>query len=94
MATQTLMQAAAQARPAVTVNTSLTAEQQANLTALRNASANFDMLYKQQMEMSHEKAVTLLNTSMHRGDAMALQNWARNNLPTIQQHLVMAQQLR
>ncbi|WP_126173735.1 DUF4142 domain-containing protein [Altericroceibacterium xinjiangense] len=93
MATQTLQRAAAEAR--VPIDMTLTAEQQASLSALRSAgtAANFNALYKQQMMLSHERAYAMLQVGAQMNQWQALQGWARAHLPIIQNHLMMARQL-
>lgn len=87
--------AAAAVQPPVTVAPQLNAEQQANMDALRNASAaDFDRLYLTQQVPAHEKALALLQGYAQNGSAAQLQEHARTTAPLVEQHLTRARALQ
>lgn len=77
----------------VTVNPKLTAKQQADLDALKNAGANFDATYKQQQVAAHQAALTLLQGFAQGGDDPALKDFASKTAPVVEGHLAEAQKL-
>lgn len=64
------------------------------LTRLRAAKgANFDTLYAQQQLSAHRQAVMLFTGESQNGKDEDLKKFAADTLPTLQEHLSMAQQL-
>lgn len=89
-----LKAAAAKATPAVTVAPKLTAEQQADLDALKAASGDaFDKLYGQKQAAGHEKALAMLQSYAASGDAPALKDFAGKTAPVVSGHLDRAKKL-
>jgi putative membrane protein len=81
-------------KPGMTPPTSIDAKHRAFLAKLRSASgANFDTLYAQQQIHAHYEAVMLFTSESQKGKDSDLKNFASQTLPTLQQHLSMAQQL-
>ncbi len=62
------------------------------LTVLQGAA--FDRKYVEDQIKAHKQAIELLETYAKRGDDSALKQLASNLLPTIQEHLQMADSLR
>lgn len=94
--TANLKTAAGQVSPAITPAPELTAEQQANLDALR-AAANgeaFDRLYLQQQVPAHEKALAMLQGYAQSGQAQPLKDFAGQTAPVVEKHLERARQLQ
>lgn len=93
--TAELKAAAAKLSPAVTPTPTLTAEQQANLDALRAApsGAAFDQLYAQVQVPSHENALALMQGYAERGDQQALKDFAAKTAPVVEKHLETARGL-
>ena len=93
--TRELTTAAQQAQPALTVAPRLNSEQEANLTALRQASeANFDQTYLDQQVRAHEKALNLVTAFAQGGDVPSLRQHASTVSRPIQQHLTRARELQ
>lgn len=64
------------------------------LSRLRSASgANFDTLYAHQQLQAHQQAVLLFTGESQNAKDADLKKFASDALPTLQQHLSMAQQL-
>jgi putative membrane protein len=61
------------------------------LTGLKGA--DFDRAYMQQMVDDHQKAVSLFEVESKNGTDPALKNFAADTLPTLQDHLKMAQSI-
>lgn len=92
--TNALRAAAAQGTPAVTPAPVLTAEQEANLTALAAANgAAFDTLYAQVQVPAHENALATLRGYAARGDQAALRAFATRTAPVVEKHLADARAL-
>lgn len=90
--TADLKAAAGKATPAVTPTPTLTAEQQANLDALKAApnGAEFDRLYLQQQVPAHEKALAMLQGYAAGGDTPAIKEFATKTAPVVEKHLAEA----
>ncbi|MBM7405875.1 MULTISPECIES: DUF4142 domain-containing protein [Sphingomonas] len=72
----------------VTPAPALTAEQNANLEALRAASgADFDTVYKQQQVAAHQQALSALQGYAANGEAASLKTFASNTAPVVEGHL-------
>jgi putative membrane protein len=54
--------------------------------------AKFDHDYIEEILKDHKKAVTVLETEKQKGEP-DLKNWCKETLPTIQEHLAMAQDI-
>ena len=75
--------------------TALDATHRGLLNRLRSASgSSFDHLYVQQQVGAHQQAVMLFTSESQNGKDSDLKNFASETLPTLQQHLTMAQQLQ
>ncbi|MBV8801186.1 MAG: DUF4142 domain-containing protein [Alphaproteobacteria bacterium] len=75
--------------------TTMDAQHKALLGKLKAASgANFDTLYTQQQVQAHQQAVMLFTSESQTGKDTDLKNFASQSLPTLQQHLSMAQGLQ
>lgn len=86
--TDKLKAAGAKASPAITPNPVLTAEQEANLSALRAADgAAFDAAYKTQQVAAHEKALALVKDYAASGDVPELKKFASDAEKIVQAHL-------
>lgn len=86
--TTKLKAAAAKADPAITPKPALNAEQTANLEALRAASgAEFDVLYKQQQVVAHQKTLAALQGYADGGDVPPLKAFAGETVPVVEGHL-------
>lgn len=84
--------AAAKATPAITPSPALTAEQEANLATLRDATgADFDNAYKSQQVAAHTKALELMQGYAASGDVPELKAAAGEIAPVVQQHLTQIQ---
>jgi putative membrane protein len=93
--TADLKAAAAKANPPITPSPTLTAEQEANLTALKNASAaDFDQLYIGQQIPAHQKALTMLQGYAATGDVTGFKDFAAKVSPVVQAHLDKANSLK
>jgi putative membrane protein len=78
----------------LTVPKMLDARHKTLLSRLRSASgASFDSLYAQQQLQAHQQAVMLFTAESQNGKDADLKRFATDTLPTLQQHLSMAQQL-
>jgi putative membrane protein len=86
--TDKLKAAGAKASPAIVPSAALSAEQEANLAALRNADgAAFDAAYKAQQIAAHEKALTAVKAYAATGDAAELKAFANEAEKVVQAHL-------
>jgi len=86
--TADLKAAAAEASPAVTVPSSMPAELQAKLDALKAAKgADFDTLFVEQQKEGHQKALDALKSYAVSGDQPSLKTFATNATPVVQGHL-------
>jgi putative membrane protein len=93
--TADLKAAAAKATPAITVNPKMTAEQEANLTALKAAGeSDFDRTYLDQQVMAHQKALQMVQGYSAAGTVDSLKEHASAVAGPIQQHLERAQSLQ
>ena len=89
-----LMTATQQAQPPITVTPEMSAEQQANMEALRAAdAATFDQTYLMQQIAAHQKALAMVQGYAQSGDVPALQQHATAVAGPIQQHLNRAREL-
>ncbi|WP_129790970.1 DUF4142 domain-containing protein [Sphingosinicella sp. CPCC 101087] len=92
--TQELTAAAGRAQPPIAASPTMTAEQQANLQALRSASAEtFDREYLQQQIRAHEQALGLVTDYSVNGDVEPLRGHASTVADPIRQHLNRAREL-
>lgn len=93
--TADLTAAAAQTSPAIVPAPALTAEQQANLDALKAApaGAEFDKLYADFQVASHTNALATLEGYAVRGDQPMLKAFASKAVYAVKQHLTQAQAL-
>jgi putative membrane protein len=86
--TDKLKAAGAKASPAITPNPALTAEQEANLAALRAADgAAFDAAYKTQQVAAHEKALAAVKAYAATGDVPELKKFASDAEKIVEAHL-------
>lgn len=90
--TENLTAAAAQAS-GVSVNPQMTAKQQSDLEALRNAGDRFDSTYKQQQVAAHEQALAMLRNYASSGDDQALRDFASQTATVVEGHLNQAREL-
>ncbi|MBO9621113.1 MAG: DUF4142 domain-containing protein [Sphingomonas sp.] len=82
------------ANPAIIPAPTLTAEQEANLAALRNAEgAAFDAAYKTQQTAAHEKALALVQGYAASGDVPELKSFAGEAQKMVQEHLTKIRSL-
>ena len=89
-----LMTATQQAQPPITVTPEMSAEQQANMEALRAAdAATFGQTYLMQQIAAHQKALAMVQGYAQSGDVPALQQHATAVAGPIQQHLNRAREL-
>ncbi len=92
--TDKLKAAGAKASPAITPNPALTAEQEANLSALRAADgAAFDAAYKTQQIAAHEKALAAVKDYAATGDVPELKKFASDAEKIVQAHLTRIKSL-
>jgi putative membrane protein len=88
--TAKLKEAAGKATPAIVPNPKMTAEQQANLDTLRDATgADFDNAYKSQQVIAHEKALAAMQSYAGSGTVPELKAAAEMTVPVVRQHLDM-----
>lgn len=77
------------------IPTALDAAHRALMAKLKAASgAAFDKTYVQQQVDAHQKAVMLFTAESNNGKDTDLKQFATQTLPTLQQHLTMAQNLQ
>lgn len=92
--TAELRTAAQQAQPPITVSPEMNPEQQADMEALRSATATeFDRLYLEQQVAAHRKALNLVQHYAQNGDAAPLRQHASTVAGPIQTHLERARTL-
>ena len=72
----------------------LTPDQQGMLDQLKNAGPGFDATYLQQQVQAHQQALGLLGGYAHGGDNPILRDAARQTIPLVRHHLMMAQELQ
>ena len=83
-----LKDAAGKATPAITPNPAMTAEQEANLATLRDATgADFDAAYKSQQIAAHQKTLAAMQGYAATGDVPELKAFASATAPVVQAHL-------
>ncbi|RYY25910.1 MAG: DUF4142 domain-containing protein [Sphingomonadales bacterium] len=86
--TAQLRAAADKAVPAIAPNPALSAEQEANLATLRDATGtDFDAAYKAQQISAHQMALAAMNAYAAKGDVPALKGFAAEAGKTVQMHL-------
>ncbi|MBC9033578.1 DUF4142 domain-containing protein [Sphingomonas sp. JC676] len=86
--TAKLKAAAAKAKPAVTPNPVLNAEQEANLAALKEAKgADFDAKYKAQQIAAHETALAAMKDYAANGGVLELAKFAGDTVKVVETHL-------
>lgn len=88
-----LKQAALGASPSVPVTAQLTAAQQVDLDALRNAGADFDKVYAQKQVAAHEAARSLLSDYSTTGAPGPLRDFASRTVTVVSGHLEQARKL-
>lgn len=88
-----LKEAAGVASPAVAVAPKLTAQQQTDLDALKNAKANFDALYALKQSAAHAAALAMLQQYAASGDSAPLKAFAAKTAPVVSEHLEKARGL-
>jgi putative membrane protein len=92
--TAKLKAAAAKATPTITPNPKLSAEQEANLATLRQATgADFDTAYKAQQVVAHEKTLAAVQDYAANGTVPELKGFATTIAPVVQTHLDKARGL-
>jgi putative membrane protein len=90
--TNKLKAAGAKANPAIAPSPALTAEQEANLAALRSAEgAAFDTAYKTQQVAAHEKALAIVKGYAASGEVPELKAFASDAQKVVQAHLTKIQ---
>ena len=82
------------ARKGMTLPTSLDPVQQRMLATLEASNRGFDSAYAMAMVTSHRDAAQTFRTEAAAGTDPEIKAFAQTNLPTIEQHVAMAQQLR
>ncbi len=93
--TAKLKTAAASATPVITPDPSLTAEQQAKLTALQAKSgAAFDAAYATEQVAGHQATLDALKAYSGNGDVPQLKEFATKLVPVVTGHLNMANSLK
>lgn len=86
--TARLKAAGARAVPAITPDPRLSAEQEANLATLRQATgSDFDDAYKAQQVVAHEAALAAVKDYAAHGTVPELKAFAAEVAPVVQQHL-------
>jgi putative membrane protein len=93
--TQKMKAAAAALTPPLTIDDTLSAEQQQALDTLKGKTgADFDSAYAAAQVDAHQKALDLLNGYSASGDTPALKDAAKGMIPTVTAHLNMAKGLK
>lgn len=77
----------------ITVIPRLSAQQQADLDALRSADSDFDQLYVQKQVAAHEMAKALLSEYAQTGPAGPLRDFAGKTAQVVSRHLDQARKL-
>ena len=72
----------------------LTTDQMGMLDQLRHAGPGFDGVYLQQQVQAHQQALGLLQGYARGGDNPILRDAARQTIPMVRHHLMMAQDLQ
>lgn len=91
--TKKLTEAAAKADPKITATPALSAEQKAQIDALKGAGPDFDKRYAEQQVSAHDKALALLNTYSASGTDASLKAFATAAVPVVQGHAEKAKAL-
>ncbi|QJU58199.1 DUF4142 domain-containing protein [Sphingomonas sp. AP4-R1] len=90
-----LKTAAASVSPALTLDPTLTTEQQAELDSLKSASGTaFDRTYIDAQRGGHERTLAALRHYSANGDVPAFRTFATGLVPTVTAHLNMAKGLK
>ncbi len=77
------------------IPTQLDQKHQSMIQQLQQASGQqFDQLYERQQVQAHQEAVMLFQSYAQNGDNQQLRQFAQKSLPTLQEHLQMAQKLQ
>lgn len=93
--TTKLNSAATSARPAITPDPALTAEQQETLTALQvKSGADFDTAYAAGQVIAHQATLDSLRAYASTGDVPQLKEFAGSMTPIVAAHLNMAKSLK
>lgn len=93
--TASLKSAAASAKPAITPDPTLSADQQQRLDALKGKSgADFDKAYAAEQVTAHQATLDALRTYSASGDVPQLKAFAAKMVPTVTAHLNMAKGLK
>ena len=71
----------------------MTAKQQSDLAALKQAGDRFDSLYKTQQIAAHEQTLALLQAQAANGTAAPLKAFAAKTAPVVEKHLAEARNL-
>lgn len=80
-------------RKGVTVSTTLSAKHKSQKDKLSKLSgADFDKQYMREMVKDHEEDVAAFQKEANKGKDAELVAWAKQTLPTLQQHLTMARE--
>lgn len=87
------LKAGAAETPGLTVAPKLTAGQEADLAALRDAGDTFDTLYTQQQSAAHSQALALLQDYGANGDSASLKAFATKTASVVDGHLAKAGEL-
>lgn len=87
------LKAAAGEAEGVTVAPEMTAKQEADLEALRNAGDTFDSVYARQQVAAHEMALAMLRGYAENGDSEPLKQFAAKTAPVVEEHLTQARTL-
>jgi putative membrane protein len=80
--------------PAFPDDQKLTAEQEANLAALRSAGPELGTLYLRQQVAAHEKTLAVLKTYAASGDNQTLMGFATKMIPIVSHHLAEVRALK
>lgn len=84
----------ASSKPGMAPPLAMDAAHRALIAKLKAASGSaFDKAYVQQQVDAHQKAVMLFTAESNNGKDVGLKDFASQSLPTLQQHLTMAQNL-
>jgi len=78
----------------LTLPTEMTAEQKQERDKLNRATgAEFDRMYMSHMVKDHQKDVSEFEKQTQKGEDQAVRSFAQQTLPTLREHLQMAQQI-
>jgi len=85
---------AAAEKKGITVSTALSSSHQKMVDKLSaQAGSDFDKLYVKDMVSDHKDAVDLFKKEAQNGEDPDLKAWAAQTLPTLQEHLMMIQDI-